>query len=86
MTGARNNPADSNSAAGCVLFFVHLQQDKSELLDFRSTGDQWQVVALSVPKTPSIAFARQQGNGRKAGRFQLRRPRFPLLLGAVKRS
>jgi hypothetical protein len=41
---ARNNPADSNSAAGCMLFFVHLQQDKSELLDFHSTGDQWQTV------------------------------------------
>ena len=35
---ARNNPADFKSAAGCVLFFVHLQQNKSELLEFRSTG------------------------------------------------
>ena len=41
---ARNNPADSNSAAGCALFFVHLQQEKSELLDFHSTSDKWQMV------------------------------------------
>ena len=39
---ARNNPADSKSAAGCALFFVHLQQEKSELLDFHSTSDKWQ--------------------------------------------
>ena len=39
---ARNNPADSNSAAGCALFFVHLQQEKSELLEFHSTSDKWQ--------------------------------------------
>jgi len=40
---ARNDPADSKSAAGCVLFFVHLQEDKSELLVY-STADQWQTV------------------------------------------
>ena len=39
---ARNNPVDSKSAAGSVLFFVHLQQDKSGLLGFHPTGDQWQ--------------------------------------------
>ncbi|MGB8577081.1 MAG: hypothetical protein WCD56_11005, partial [Pseudolabrys sp.] len=41
---ARNNLADSKSAAGCVLFFNYLQKDKSELLDFHSSGDKWQMV------------------------------------------
>jgi hypothetical protein len=41
---ARNNLADSKCAAGCVLFFNYLQNDKSELLDFHSSGDKWQMV------------------------------------------
>jgi hypothetical protein len=43
---ARDHPRMGRlgAAAGCMLFFVHLQQDKSELLDFHSTGDKWQTV------------------------------------------
>ena len=39
----RNYPEDSKGAAA-VLFFNYLQDDKSELLDFYSTGDKWQTV------------------------------------------
>jgi NAD(P)-dependent dehydrogenase (short-subunit alcohol dehydrogenase family) len=39
-----------------------------------------EVAALAVGSENSIHWARDsRGNGRKAGRFQLRRPRFPLL-------
>ena len=41
---ASNNPADAKSAAAGMLFFLYLQNGKSELLDFHSTSDKWQTV------------------------------------------
>ena len=40
---AKKHPNDARMMGG-FLFFRYLQKEKSDLLDFRSVGDKWQIV------------------------------------------
>jgi len=40
---AKKHPNDARMMGG-FLFFRYLQKERSDLLDFRGTGDKWQVV------------------------------------------
>jgi len=40
---AKNHPDDA-SIMGGFLFFRYLQTDRSDLLDFRTAGNKWQIV------------------------------------------
>jgi hypothetical protein len=40
---AKKNPNDA-SIMGGFLFFRYLQNDRSDLLDFRANGEKWQIV------------------------------------------
>jgi len=40
---AKKHPNDA-SVMGGFLFFRYLQQERSELLDFRAAGNKWQIV------------------------------------------
>src|SRR5262249_759680 len=40
---AKKHPKDARMMGG-FLFFRHLQDEKSDLLDFRPVGDKWQIV------------------------------------------
>jgi hypothetical protein len=40
---AKKHPNDASMMGG-FLFFRYLQKERSDLLDFRSVGDKWQIV------------------------------------------